>query len=737
MAELNSMRMAETEPSYGQLFAVLIRRRVWILGVFLGVLATTAIITLILKPTYQSSMQLLIEPNYQSKKGTGADIPFADATVEVDYSTQLTLMRSSQLLQEALDLVHQDYPDLEIKHLRERLVLAQIEDDKTKTKVFEVVYRDKDPVKAQRVLEAIQTVYLNYNRKQQQLRLSNGLSFINEQLPEVQSDLNEAETVLEEFRKNQNLIDPAVQSKVLIDTLNTVQQERRANLAQLRETEARYRELQQQLQRSPRETATTARLSESTRYQALLNEMQTTELALAKERQRFSENSPVVQRLLEEYKEQQALLQQESARVLGAATQQTRGSDLSQGQLGENDLNLSSQLTAAQVDLQALQAREQSLSQTEAALSAELKRFPDLLSEYNRLQPNLEIRRETLQELLRARQELGLEIARGGFDWQIVEQPQLGEKVSPSWKKNMLLGVAAGIMFGCIAAFLRDSLDDTVHTPDELKQQVELPLLGMVPQLSRSEISTTRLALSFRSQSPILVTEVVQWQPFRESLDLVYKNIQLLNPKSPLRSLVITSATAGEGKTTLSLGLAMSAARLHQRVLLIDADLRRPSLHQQLELPNEWGLSTLLTSDTATIAQSMIQPLASYDNISILTAGPVPNDPAKLLSSRRLGELMTVFEQTYDLILLDAPPVMGIVDTILAASFCDGVALVGRMSQVTRMELTRTMTMLNKLNVVGIIANEARYVRGSDVSYEREVSLNRNLSRNFRVFDNG
>lgn len=737
MAELNSMRMTETEPSYGQLFAVLIRRRAWVLGVFLGVLSAAAIVTLVLKPTYQSSMQLLIEPNYQSKKGTEADIPYADATVEVDYSTQLTLMRSSQLLQKALDLVSQNYPDLEIKHLRKRLVLAQIEDDKTKTKVFEVVYRDKDPVKAQRVLEAIQTVYLDYNRKQQQLRLANGLAFINEQLPEVQGELNEAETVLEQFRKNQNLIDPAVQSKVLIDTLNTLQQERRANLAQLRETEARYRELQQQLQRSPQQTATTARLSESTRYQTLLSEIQTTELALAKERQRFSENSPVVQRLLEEYEERQALLQQESARVLGAASQQIRSGDLSQGQLGENDLNLSSQLTAAQVDLQALQAREQSLSQTEAELNAELERFPYLLSEYNRLQPNLEIRRETLQELLRARQELGLEIARGGFDWQIVEQPQLGEKVSPSWKKNMLLGVAAGIMFGCIAAFLRDSLDDTVHTPDELRQQVELPLLGMVPQLSRPEASTTRLTIPFRSQSPALATEVVQWQPFRESLDLVYKNIQLLNPKSPLRSLVITSATAGEGKTTLSLGLAMSAARLHQRVLLIDADLRCPNLHQQLELPNEWGFSTLLTSDTATIAQSMIQPLAYYDNISILTAGPVPNDPAKLLSSRRLGELMAVFEQTYDLILLDAPPVMGIVDTILAASFCSGVVLVGRMDQVTRIELIRTMTMLNKLNVVGIIANKTRYIRSSDIVYEREASLNRESNRNFRVFDNG
>lgn len=736
MAELNSMQIAETEPSYGQLFAVLIRRRAWLIGVFLGVLSTAAIVTLILKPTYQSSMQLLIEPNYQSKQSAGADIPFADANVEIDNSTQLTLMRSTQMLQKALDSLKQEYPELQIKHLRKRLILTQVEDDKTKTKVFQVVYTDTDPVKAQRVLEAIQTVYLDYNRKQQELRLANGLSFINEQLPEAQGELDAAETTLEQFRKKQNLIDPTLQSKVLIETLNTVQQDRRTNLAQLRETQARYNELQQQLQRSPQNTATTARLSESTRYQTLLNEIQKIELELAKERQRFSDSSPVVKRLLAEYQEQQTLLQQETERVLGSPIPASGSRLLQQGQLGKNDLDLASQLTAAQVDLQALQAREQSLAKMEQSLNAELKQFPYLLSEYNRLQPNLEIRRETLQELLRARQELGLEIARGGFDWQVVEQPRLGDKVSPSWKKNMLLGAAAGLMLGCVAAFLRDSLDDAVHTPDELKQQVGLPLLGMVPQMPIAGTRGSRQRLHY-SQSPALTAEVLQSRPFREALDLVYKNIQLLNPVSPFRSLVVTSALAGEGKTTLSLGLAMSAARLHQRVLLIDADLRHPSLHQQLELPNEWGLSTLLTSDTATIAQSMIQPLPSYGNISILTAGPVPTDPAKLLSSRRLGELMTIFEQTYDLILLDAPPVIGIVDAILAASFCNGVVLVGGIGQVTRTELTQAVTMLNKLNVIGTIANGAHYASSNSAVYQREVMLDRSLNRNSRVFDNG
>ncbi|NJK52599.1 MAG: capsular biosynthesis protein, partial [Leptolyngbyaceae cyanobacterium SU_3_3] len=112
----------------------------------------------------------------------------------------------------------------------------------------------------------------------------------------------------------------------------------------------------------------------------------------------------------------------------------------------------------------AAQARDRSLTNNEVKLRSDLKRFPSLLAEYNRLQPNVLVNRETLQQLLKARQELGLEIARGGFDWQSIEQPQLGKKTGPSWAKNLLLGAVSGLMLGSVAAFLRDAADDAVHT---------------------------------------------------------------------------------------------------------------------------------------------------------------------------------------------------------------------------------------------------------------------------------
>jgi len=703
----------ETELGYGQLLSILIRRRNCLLGTFIGFLSATAIVTLLLPSTYQSSLQLLVEPNYQGKRNQAEHEPsFADSNVEVDYSTQLTLMRSSQLLEKAVQSLKSDYHELEVKDLQKKLVLVQVEDTKIKTKIFQAVYRDNDRHKTKQVLRAIQQVYQDYNRQQQTQRLAKGLAFVNEQLPRVQQQVTQSETNLEKFRKKQNLVDPELQAKALIDSLSQVESEQRKNNAELRDAIARDAELQQQLTRSTADARTTNRLSQSNRYQNLLNEIQKTELALAQTRTRYTDESPTVQRLLQRQTAQQSMLKQEATRVLGTVAPTLPSDRLQQaGQLGETDQTLTKQLIEAQVAVQALQARQQSLAQAARSLSAERKRFPRLLAEYGRLQPKVQVDRDTLQQLLKARQELALEIARGGFDWQVVEEPNLGVMTSPDWKKNLLLGVFGGLVLGCLVAFGREAVDDAVHTSDELKKQVSSPLLGMTPAVPIA----AEKSHSFLPEAVL----VIQWQPFREAMDLIYKNLQLLHPDFPLRSLVITSALAGEGKSTLALGLAMSAGRLHQRVLLIDADLRRPSLHKQLNLPNERGLSTLLTNDTPIADGEDIPISASYSNISILTAGPTPTDPAKLLSSRRMGELMTAFEQHYDLVLLDAPPVLGIVDTILTASFCGGVLLVGRIGQVTRTELTQATVTLSKLNLIGVIANGAKDPGISYSDYEK------------------
>ena len=719
---------AETDPGYGQLFSVLMRRRFWLLGVLCGVLSVATILTLIAKPTYQSSMQLLIEPNYQGKRERGAEpeSEFADTKIEIDYATQINVMRSPVLLQRALDLLATEYPDLTIKDIQEYLLLSLVVEDRISTKIVQVVYTDNDPIKTQKVLEAVNTVYQIYNREQQEQRLKKGLKFINEQIPVVSKLVDQTERKLEQFRKNNNLIDPEQQATAIAQTLNGIEQERQVIRAQLKAIQATYSALQQQIARSPQNALVSSRLSQSARYQSLLNEFQKTEMALAQRRVVFKDTDPNIQQLLELRQSQLALLQSEVGRVVGTVPNQasSKGEGLLQeGQLGGIDLNLTSQLVDAQTNLRALTARDSSMGQTQQELRSQLNKFPVLLAEYNRLLPLVQINRDKLQQLVRAQQELSLEIARGGFDWQALEEPQLGLQIGPNIKLNLLLGLVVGLLLGGGAAFLREMTDDSIHTSDELEKQVALPLLGMTPELPQDKASEPIINLPFgkpQVMSPWTV-QVSNWPPSWESLDLIYKNIQLLNSVSSFKSLMITSALAGEGKSTLALGLALSAARLHQRVLLIDADLRRPTLHTLVNLPNEQGLSTLLTTDANVPTHSSIQSSDSY--IDIVTAGPVPGDPANLLSSQRMRELMAAFERTYDLILVDAPPVLGMVDAILTASFCSGVVLVSHMGKVTKTELTQATAMLSKLNVIGVVANGSNGSSNGYSPYTREYEV--------------
>jgi capsular exopolysaccharide synthesis family protein len=638
-------------------------------------------------------------------------------------------MQGSQLIQRAVKLLRPQYPGLDVEEIKKSLAVTQVADEEaqTQTKIFEVTYTANNPTQTQKVLQVMQRVYLDYNREQQRLRLIKGLAFIDEQLPKVRKNVARVEATLEEFRRNQNLIEPELQAKALTEAINNIQQERRTNQATRRDFHAQYDSLQQQLASSPQEALVAARLSQSSRYQALLNEIQKTDLAIAQQRIRFTDKNPVIQKLLSERNKQLSLLQAEGQRATPKGSAQLPGTGenlLKERQLGATELTIATKLLDIQTNLKGLTARDEALAKKEQQLRVELDRFPNLLAKYTRLQTDIQLKRETSQQLEKARQDLSLEIARGGFDWQVVEVPQPGTKGSSKKRQNIMLGIVVGLFLGVAVAFARDMLDDSVHSSDQLTKLVPLPLLGMTPQLPQSKKNKPIVKLPFGkpqastnwADEPIIklpfgnpdgmapcTIEVIHSPPAWQSLDRIYKNIQLQNSGSTFSPLIITSALDGEGKSTIALGLAISAARLHQRVLLIDADFRQPMLHKQLNLPNEYGLSTLLESNATVPIRSYIPSSDLY--IDILTSGSIPKDPVNLLSSPQMQKLMTEFEHTYDLVLLNTPPVLGMVDALLVASCCRGVVLVTRIDRVTKTALTETTAMLNKLNMIGVIAN--------------------------------
>ncbi|WP_044260651.1 GumC family protein, partial [Richelia intracellularis] len=396
----------EKEPNYGQLFDVLIRRLPWLLVVLITSIGISAVMTLVTKPTYKSSMQILVESNYQGKgqlEGFGKQKEFTDSYFIVDTITQLNLMRTSKLIQKAIINLKDDYPNLSLKEMQRSFSLTQMKDkdDRVATKIFLAEYSANDPIKTQKVLEALRKVYINYNKEQQEQRLKKGLKVIREQLKKVDNEVRITEANLQKFRRSKNLINPESQAQALEESRNKIQEERRNARSQYEEAIARYNSLQEQLKRTPQNALVSSRLSQSTRYQALLNEIQKTELSLAQERLRFTDDTPQITKLIQRRNSQVKLLQKEVFRTLGGTTSKNAKSDiLQQGQLSEIDLNLAKELVETQTNILALQVKDESLVKKEKFLREQIKQFPAILAEYSRLSPQVKLSRDRFKQLL-------------------------------------------------------------------------------------------------------------------------------------------------------------------------------------------------------------------------------------------------------------------------------------------------------------------------------------------------
>ena len=727
----------KSEIGYGQLLNILLRRFVWFGGAIVSTVAIAIALTLKEDPVYQSSMQLLVEPNYRQTVDitSGQQQGRRSSTSQTDYATQLNLMRSKSFVEQTVEQLRSDYPDVCepsepladcADSLQNALTLSQVAEGDAKTGIFKATFTGEDPEIVQSFLESLGNVYLNYNQEQQEQRLKRGLSLVNQQIESVQENLAVSREALKEFRESENLIDPEQQSLTVAESLRQIEQSKVEVETQYLDVQAEYSALQEQLSADPQSAMIASRLSQSSRYQQLLNALQETELALEQRRSLYAEADPGVQDLLSQRQGNISLLQAEVERVLGDVPAQVNLDEtalLTEGQLSEIELGLVSSLVQSTVNLQSIRARRNGLDQAANQLSAELAKYPSLIAEYDRIKPEAQIQQQSLEQLLQLRQELSNELAQGGFSWDIVEPSQLGEKISPQPKQNIMLGVVAGIFIGGVLAFGREAIDTVVRTSDQLKKQVALPLLGVIPEIPTRKADAL-LSMLDSERIPNDSLAISQSQPFRDAVDLIYKTIQLTHSQ-PLSSLLVTSALAEEGKTTLSIGLALSAARSHQRVLLIDANFRNPSLHQYLGLLNIQGLSTQLHPNLSHWNKTKISPVSlSYSgtSVDVLLAGAVPEDPMSLLSSVQMRQVLEKAEKTYDLVIVDAPAISGLADGLQLASMCDASILVSRLDQITQTDLTHAMAMLDQVNTIGIVANGHRESHRSMRLYERNGS---------------
>jgi capsular exopolysaccharide synthesis family protein len=300
----------------------------------------------------------------------------------------------------------------------------------------------------------------------------------------------------------------------------------------------------------------------------------------------------------------------------------------------------------------------------------------------------------------------------GGYKARVIAPPKLGRKVSPRVLFVFPVGLLAGLLLGLSLAYLAEVTDKSFHDADEARRRLRLPLVGHIPRLKPAD-ERLRLALAEgRSLDPLLCAYFRPQSAEAEAYRGVRTALYFSSAGAGYKLLQITSPTSGDGKTTLAANLAVSIAQSGKRVLLVDADLRRPRVHAVFGLAPDVGLGSIILGE-AEPAEAIQE--SGVPGLWLLPCGPIPPNPAELLTSPRFKELLDLLRQQYDFVLVDTPPLLAVTDPSVVAARVDGVLLNVRMAKNGRPAAVRARELLATLGarVLGLVVNDPEHRAGT------------------------
>ena len=285
---------------------------------------------------------------------------------------------------------------------------------------------------------------------------------------------------------------------------------------------------------------------------------------------------------------------------------------------------------------------------------------------------------------------LGVELSSGGGAEVLSTAWVPDTPVSPNLPLNLAIGLVVGLFVGSVLAFVRDYFDDSVKTKEMAERVTGVSTLGLIPKIVGGSD---------------LVTVAHPTAPAAEAFRLLRTSVKFLGVERQVRVVQITSPSPGEGKTMVAVNLAVAFAQSGDRVVLVGGDLRRPRMEEVVDVPLTPGLTAVLIGDV-TLPQA-IQSAPAVPNLSVLPAGHPPPNPSELLSGERARRLIDVLGQTYDVVVLDCPPVLPVTDALVLARMADTTLLVTSANKTSKRSLTRAVELLRQVDapLVGTVLN--------------------------------
>ncbi len=661
--------------------SVLYRRRYIVLAVVFAVAGFATVRSLLTKPTYRGTTQILIErenPNVLEFKGV-ADV---DTARDDYYQTQYRLLQSRSLARkvvESLNLLDDpEYggpraaaekeaakaapvgssPLMEgaIDGVLARVKVAPIRNSRLVT----LSYESDRPESAASVANRMAQLFMQQTLDVRYQTSSDANQWLGGQVEEQRVKIAQGETELQRLKQEQGLVNIDERRALLEQQLK----ELGTALTGLRTTRLERQALYNQMHgaTNPQELPEVMR---SPLVQSMRIELAGLERQQAQLLEKYLEEHPEIIKVRSQIQETRKKLLAEAQRVINAA---------------ENDYR-------------AAAAQELSVAGALEAAKAEITELARRGSQYDMKKRDLDAAKQVLNEVVSRSKQTGITSELKASNIRIVDPATVpGAPFRPNTQRDITLGVLLGLGLGLLLAFSLEFLDNTVRTPGEVARQLGVPLLGVVP-----ESDSVGSNLLVRGGAP---------GPFGEGYRVLRTALGYSWPDKAPRILVVTSTIPGEGKTLTSVNLALTLAAANQSVLLLDGDLRKPHVHTVLRRPRTPGLTDVLVGKAK--PSEAIQPPAG-NGVSFLPAGAAAPSPGDLLTSRAVKGLLDTLSTTFEWVIVDSSPVGAVADALLLAPFGDGVIVIVGAEMAPRKAVRQTVERLRATGarVLGAVLNRA------------------------------
>lgn len=534
------------------------------------------------------------------------------------------------------------------------------------SRLVDVLYSSSDPKFAADAANALAKAYIAQSMEFRFSASKDATDWLSDQLTEQRKAVEASEAALQEYREKYGAV-------AVADSASNIVIQRLTDL----------------------NSALTRAKTERINKEALYNQLKAAETSGALETYPAVLSNDYVQKLrsdLADLQRQQAQLAERygerHAEMIRIRTTIAGAEAKLRGELGKIVESVNNEFQAARSEERSLQSALD--SQKVEALSLNRRGI-----ELSVLQREADSNKQIYESLMQRTKETGISSERRTSNIRIVDPAEVPRApISPNLRRSFILSLVASLTMSLGLVFFVEYLDSRLKTPQDLKAHLSVPFLGMIPAVPKAD----------ELKNPLV--NMPGLSAFSEAFKTVRTNVLFSTAEDGVRSLVVTSAGPGEGKSICSANLAVSLAQAGQRVLLVDADMRRPRVHEVFNCDQEPGFSNVLTGNSKVSEAIRKSPV---QGLWLMTAGHIPPNPAELLASPRFLDFLGALDEHFDWVVLDTPPVLVVADSMVVANKATGVVFVVGADQTSRHTAKNAVEQLlnSNANVLGSILNRA------------------------------